>query len=42
MSSSHFCLANKLGVNNEGKGRFVPEVLFWRANIPSQFVLEIN
>ena len=24
-----------LEVNNEGKGRFVPEFLFWRANIPS-------
>ena len=28
-SSSSFCLAKILGVNNERKGRFVPEFLFW-------------
>ena len=28
-SSSRFCLAKILGVNNEGKGRLVPEFLFW-------------
>ena len=33
-SSSGFCSAKTLGVNNEGKGSFVPEFLFWQANIP--------
>ena len=31
--SSCFCLAKILGFNNEGKGRVVPEFLFWLANI---------
>ena len=41
-SSSRFCLAKILGVNNEGKGRFVPGFLFLRANIPSCVFVNIE
>lgn len=41
-SSFRFCLAKILGVNNEGKGRFVPEFLYWQANIPSYVFITIE
>ena len=41
-SSSRFCSAKILEVNNEEKGRFVPEVLFWRANTPSCIFVNIE
>ena len=31
-----------LGVNNEGKVRFVPEFLFWRANIRARVFVDIK
>lgn len=41
-SSFPFCLAKILGVNNKGKGRFVPEFLYWQANIPSYVFITIE
>ena len=41
-SSSRFCLAKIIGVNNEGKGRFVPIFLFLGANIPSRVFVNIE
>ena len=34
-STRYYCLARISGVNNEEKGKFVPEFLFWLENIPS-------
>ena len=31
-----------LGVNNEGKVRFVPEFLLWRANIRARVFVDIK